>query len=514
MINTGVGIPREQWIPVSNWATDPHQVGELIEVTVVMRRRVGTPAARAQRLSPATSNPDFARLWGAEPADIARLCDLADTHGLEEVGCEPHRRVLRLRGSAADLGRAFGVQFSGYQQVKGGPVLRGCASQPRLPQGAIAVLGLDQRPVAYPHVRAPHIQPSRSYTPVLLGELYGFPVAADGSGQAVAILEFGGGYRDSDLETYFTSIGLTSVPTVSAVSVAGGINFPGGLADSEVMLDIEVLGALVPAADIVVYFALNTDQGFYEAISQAAHNTRTPSVISLSWGGPESSWSSQSLTAINTALEDAVMLGVTVTVAAGDNGSSDGGTDGGPHVDFPASSPYALACGGTTLVTNNGTISSETVWNNTPAGQGATGGGISTVFPRPAWQQSASVPAAPNGFVGRGVPDVAGNANPMTGYQVRVDGANQVLGGTSAVAPLWAALVTRLNQLLGTRLGDAHQALYQIGSPAFRDITTGNNGIYTAGPGWDACTGLGSPSGQALLDALRTAAAGSSTPHA
>jgi kumamolisin len=191
-----------------------------------------------------------------------------------------------------------------------------------------------------------------------------------------------------------------------------------------------------------------------------------------------------------------------VTVAAGDNGSFDRGTDGGPHVDFPASSPYALACGGTTLISDGNTISSEAVWNNIPAGQGATGGGISTVFPRPAWQQSVTVPAAPNGFVGRGVPDVAGNANPVTGYQVRVDGVNQVLGGTSAVAPLWAALIARLNQLLGTRLGDVHQALYQAGSTVFRDIITGNNGAYAASKGWDPCTGLGSPNGQALLNAL------------
>jgi kumamolisin len=303
------------------------------------------------------------------------------------------------------------------------------------------------------------------------------------------------------------------MPSVTAVPVTGGINLPGTTADAEVMLDIEVLGALVPAATIAVYFAPNTDQGFYEAISQAAHDTtHKPSVISISWGAPESSWNSQALSAMHTALQDAALLGVTVTTSAGDNGSSDGDSDGVPHVDFPASSPYALACGGTTLIASGDTISSETVWNDTALGQGATGGGISTEFARPAWQRGATVPTVPNGVAGRGVPDVAGDADPLTGYQVRVDGVNQVLGGTSAVAPLWAALITRLNQLLGTRLGDPHQALYQIGSPAFRDITDGDNGAYTAGPGWDPCTGLGSPNGQALLTALKafTADAGSS----
>jgi kumamolisin len=357
-------------------------------------------------------------------------------------------------------------------------------------------------------VRKPYAQPSHTYTPIQLGELYAFPTGADGSGHTVALVELGGGYRTNDLQTYFTSLGLPTMPSVTAVSVAGGANLPGTAADAEVMLDIEVLGALAPGATIVVYFAPNTDQGFYEAISQAAHDTaHKPSVISISWGSPENSWNSQALTAMHTALEDAAMLGVTITVAAGDHGSSDGHDDGGIHVDFPASSPYALACGGTTLIAGSDTISTEVVWNDAALNGGATGGGISTQFAVPDWQHTATVPIAPNGFAGRGVPDVAGDADPLTGYQVRVDGADQVLGGTSAVAPLWAALVARLNQQLGAPLGDPHRAFYQIGSTAFHDITVGNNGAYTAVAGWDPCTGLGSPNGQALLNALAALAA-------
>lgn len=308
---------------------------------------------------------------------------------------------------------------------------------------------LDRRPIAGPHVRKPHAQPSHTYTPIQLGGLYAFPAGADDSGQTVAIIELGGGYRKSDLRTYFASLGLAKMPSVTAVSVAGGTNQPGGAADAKVMLDIEVVGALVSAAKIVVYFAPNTDQGFYEAISQAAHDTaRKPSVISISWGGPENYWSSQSLAAMQTALEDAATLGVTVTVAAGDSGSSDGDNDGVPHVDFPASSPYALGCGGTTLIAGLDTIGSEVVWNQTAVGEGATGGGVSVDFAVPDWQHNAMMPTAPDGFACCGVPDVAGNADPLTGYQVRVDGSDQVLGGTSAVAPL----VARLNQQLGAHL--------------------------------------------------------------
>ncbi|MBV8865919.1 MAG: S53 family peptidase [Acidobacteriaceae bacterium] len=214
---------------------------------------------------------------------------------------------------------------------------------------------------------------------------------------------------------------------------------------------------------------------------------------------------------MNAALQDAATLGVTVTVAAGDNGSSDGDSDGKLHVDFPASSPYALACGGTTLNGTGSTISSETVWNETANNEGATGGGVSTVFAVPSYQSSSSVPVQPQtNFAGRGVPDVAGDADPSTGYQVLVSGQSIVVGGTSAVAPLWAALVALFNQQLGTPVGFLNPKLYPLGESVFRDITSGNNddsglGYYSAGPGWDACTGLGSPNGTALLNALKSA---------
>jgi kumamolisin len=200
-----------------------------------------------------------------------------------------------------------------------------------------------------------------------------------------------------------------------------------------------------------------------------------------------------------------------VCVAAGDNGSSDG-QPAGNHVDFPASSPHVLGCGGTRLLADlaSGTVTTETVWNDGPSG-GATGGGVSDVFAVPSWQLAAGVPA-PGGRAGRGVPDVAGDADPQTGYQVLVRGQRQVVGGTSAVAPLWAALIARLAQAAGRRFGLIQPALYAgvapgAGGAGFRDITAGNNGSYTAGPGWDACTGLGSPDGTALLGRLTGGAA-------
>jgi len=279
-------------------------------------------------------------------------------------------------------------------------------------------------------------------------------------------------------------------------------------ADGEVLLDIEVAGALAPKASLVVYFAPNTDAGFLDAISEAAHATPAPAAISISWGQSEDAWTGQARTAFDQALADAAALGVTVTVAAGDDGSTDRATDGKSHVDFPASSPHALACGGTRLEADPGTgaVTSETVWDN-GAGKGATGGGVSDAFSLPSWQKTVGVPSRA-GTTGRGVPDVAGVADPQTGYQVRVDGKDLVIGGTSAVAPLWAALVARLAQSTGRRFGLLQPALYgtlTAGAvpPGFRDITSGSNGAYSAGNGWDPCTGLGVPDGTALLTALR-----------
>jgi kumamolisin len=481
----------------------PHTGTAPVDITVVLRRRAG--AARAPAAWPHARLPraQFAQACGADPADLADLRRFAQAHGLTETGADLTRRVLQLRASPAALQSAFGVKLGSYRLRDGRGPFMSCEVAPALPPQALAILGLDRRPVARPQFRRPRATPAQTYTPLEVGALYEYPPGTDGSGEGIAIVELGGGFSTQDLATYFSGLGISPAPAVTAVSVAGGANTPGGDADGEVMLDIEIIGALAPRAAIAVYFAPNTDQGFYEAISQAAHDaTRHNSVISISWGGAENSWTASARTAMESALEDAATLGVTVTVACGDNGSSDGQEGSTPHVDFPASSPYALACGGTRLSSSGTSITAEVVWNETASGEGATGGGVSVEFALPAWQQAVGVPKAPNGQSGRGVPDVAGNADPETGYEVLVDGLAQVIGGTSAVAPLWAALIARCNQQLGAALGDAHAAFYQIGTRGFRDITSGNNGAYAAAAGWDACSGLGSPRGTALVTAL------------
>ncbi|MGD0106722.1 MAG: S53 family peptidase [Rhodopila sp.] len=494
---------------------------ERLEVTVLLRR--GEPdilkdrmrkLASREPVGPHLTREAFESQFGARDGDIAAVRTFARAHNLAVVQEHAGRRTVVLSGTVGQFNSAFGVDLQRFEYDGGS--YRGRVGQVQLPDelkdSVEAVLGLDNRPVAKPHFRGhrpsgnvrwhANAGTATSYTPLQIAAAYGFPPGT-GEGECVAIIELGGGERTADLKTYFSSLGIQSAPKVTIVSVDHGTNAPTGDPngpDGEVMLDIEVVGAIAPQAHIAVYFAPNTDAGFLDAITTAIHDTTNkPSVISISWGGPESSWTQQSMTAFDSAFQAAATMGITVCVASGDNGSSDGVTDGADHVDFPASSPNALACGGTNLQISGTTITSETVWNDGTQG-GASGGGISTVFPVPSWQENLQATLTAGGtkpLTNRGVPDVCGDADPESGYNVRIDGTNTVIGGTSAVAPLWAGLLARINAANGTPVGFINPRLYASPS-ALNDITQGNNGDFAAAPGWDACTGLGSPNGAQL----------------
>lgn len=478
---------------------------QILSVSVIVRRK--SPLSLKALKGRILSHEEFEANYAADPADFVRLRQFAHQHGLsvDEGSSSLARRTIVLRGTAQNLEQAFGVELHNYKGKE--KTFHGFTGMLSLSadhaEVVEAVLGLDARPLAKPHIRflsSAKQAAATSFNPPQVATLYNFPLGADGTGQAIGIIELGGGYNTSDLNTYFSGLNLTP-PDVISVSVDGGANAPTtpDSADGEVALDIEVAGAVAPGAKIVVYFAPNTDQGFIDAISTAVHDTANKaSIISISWGGPESNWAQSSLTALDNACQSAGALGVTITVAAGDNGSSDGAS--GNNVDFPASSPHVLACGGTNLEGSGTNISSEVVWNDGSQG-GATGGGVSVDFPLPEWQANVGVPNSFSSSGGRGVPDVAGDASPNTGYNILVDGQQEVVGGTSAVAPLWAGLIALINQQRGTPVGFANPTLYANPS-AFHDITSGNNGAFNAGPGWDACTGLGSPNGTLIASAL------------
>ncbi len=482
-------------------------------VSVVVRPKEAIDTKKLGKPGAVMSRPEYNRRHGADPASVKMVKAFAKEFGLTVEGPTPGRRALHVTGPQPKMEKAFGVALK--QHELDGTKYRVREGDICLPEELIghvdAVLGLDNRPQALPHfrVKQPHAT-DLSYTPVEVATLYGFPPGAGATGQTIGIVELGGGYKAADLTAYFKTL-KQKKPMVTTVSVDKGKNAPtnANSADGEVLLDIEVCAAVAPGAKIAVYFAPNTDQGFIDAVSTAVHDTKhKPSVISISWGGPESTWTAQSTAALDAACQAAAALGVTITVASGDNGSSDGETDGANHVDFPASSPHVLACGGTKLVGSGSTITSEVVWNETAAKEGATGGGVSNVFPLPAWQNNANVPAPSVAGGGRGVPDVAGDADPSTGYVIRVDGQTSVIGGTSAVAPLWAGLIALANAANGTPAGFINPTIYAASAkPAFRDITSGNNGSFSAAVGWDACTGLGSPVGPGIVSLLGKTAA-------
>jgi kumamolisin len=487
---------------------------EVIEVMIKLRRK--TPILNfirgiAKGKNKPISQEVFDRRFGASLDDIDLVIAFGRQHDLTVLQTSVSKRNVILKGSIQNFSEAFQVYLADFIPDSG-ITYRGRSGAIHIPEILkdiiTGVFGLDNRPQARPMFQLLKkdgglIHPqdaSVSYNPDAVAKAYKYPRDVDGTGECIALIELGGGYRNTDMQNYFSKLGLP-LPLITAQSVDGALNAPStpDSADGEVALDIEVAGAIAPAAKIVVYFAPNTDKGFLDAISTAIHDTENkPSVISISWGASESQWSQQAMQNFNETFMSAAALGLTITVAAGDNGSSDRETDGKAHVDFPASSPYALACGGTHLLAN-----SETVWNDLDGW--ATGGGISDIFPVPDYQKNISLPPSVNSnkIKGRGVPDVAANADSASGYNVLVDGQWTVVGGTSAVAPLIAGLIALANQKLKRKSGFIHPKIYASTAPVFKDITNGNNataknGGYTAGPGWDACTGLGVPLGTVI----------------
>jgi kumamolisin len=433
--------------------------------------------------------------------DIALVHAFAAGHGLDVVAVEPARRLIKLRGNIAALQAAFGTRIDLYRQ--GDREFRARTGMLRLPTNLLpiveAVLGLDDRPAAFAKAVAMTAPAPAGYRPDQVAALYDFPTGVTGAGQCIAIIELGGGYLDSDNRAAFAAMGL-AVPTIVAIPIDGGANSPGQskAADEEVALDLQVAGGAAPGARLAIYFAPASFTGFVDAVSAAVHDTtQQVTVISISWGVNETAWSAAARQAMDSALQDAATLRISVFVAAGDNLATNGASDGALHVQYPASSPWAIGCGGTLIATDAGAIVSETVWGDTGNGEG-TGGGISTLYPVPDFQKAA------NGAAGRGVPDVAGVAAQPSGYLTVINGISTVIGGTSAVAPLWAGLAARINEKAARPVGFFLADLYA--SPnLLRPITQGDNrpkgttAGYSAGPGWNACTGLGVPKGLALF---------------
>ncbi len=455
-----------------------------VKVSVSVRLRPAAPLPEGVTLT----HEQYEAAHGASDADVAAVKAFAADHGLDVQEVSEVRRTVRLSGTVAQMQTAFGATLEKAVHPDGGMFRTrvGSLTVPGHLGGIIeAVMGLDDRPQAQPHFRRRKgivAHAGGGLTPIQVAAAYSFPKVTPVCGQKIAVISLGGGFVPSTIANYFANLGLPA-PVMTVVPVDGGSNSPGSDADVENNLDIEVSGGIysdMTGQPAHIYFmaAPNTDSGFLDAITTAIHTVQVDA-ITISWGSAEANWSAQAMQQFDAAFAAAKALGVTVTAASGDNGPSDGGS--GLNVDFPSSAPNCCGCGGTRL-----SPPSETVWA-TSQSEG-TGGGTSKVFARPVYQVGVSGDS-------RGVPDVSGNADPATGW-ITSDG---VIGGTSAVAPMYAGLVAGLNAALPKNIG-AFQAWAYSHPECFRDIVAGG---YTSGPGWDGCTGLGSPNGTKLLAALQ-----------
>ena len=501
---------------------------------------------------------EFNSTFGADPADLDKIAAWAQANKLKVLDRNPSKRRVLVEGTIGDISQAFHLQLNEYEHPKTGR-FRGRVGEIHVPPDLFGIVqgvfGLDTRPVGRSRRRRGNFQPADfaglqpqakrkdkglskstpanpfpgTFFPGDLAGLYNYPDTLTGNGQNVAIFAFNGdgpdprgGYSLSALQNFFEQVLGGKTPQITVVVVQGRGNDPGpdtqasskrGDSTGEVMLDMCVVGSVAPGASIFMYFTEFTSQGWVDALHEAITDGNQISVISISYGNPEDdpqgAWTPMGVQLVNQAFQAAAAKGITICCASGDDGSSDQVTSGA-HVDFPASSPFVLGVGGTKLVASGSTppaIASETVWNEVLQNEGATGGGVSAVFSKPPYQDPVGVPpsANPPHKIGRGVPDVAADADPVTGVVVmHVDGKHlEPIGGTSASAPLWASLVARLNEGLTARCGFLNPILYgRFSSGVLEDVTVGNNGAYSAGPGWDPCTGLGTPNGDQLFRAL------------
>lgn len=530
---------------------------EHIEITVsVCPQNLSELQARVYNISNILPNErqyltkdELEYMHSASQQDLDQIKSFAQSHGLEVVDVDASKRAVVLSGTVASLSSAFRAKLKRY--TYNGLTYFGRTGWIHVPKYIARIVqgvhGLDNRPqfrrnfcqsvASNKKNKGIKSQTHRPcLTPLNIAKKYNFPTkdvkgtGLDGSGQCIALIELGGGFNPDEVNAYFQKIGITMPPQISSIPVGHGKNNPGVDfdADGEVMMDIAVAGAIAPGAKLAVYFSEETTKGFFDAVTQAVYDSQhNPSIISISWGGPEGSYWGQLMYAMNQSFLDAAALGRTICCASGDHGSSDLRpnnktiSDSLAHVEFPASSPFVLACGGTKLISPDaGITSSEIAWND--GKDGATGGGVSKYFSRPNYQMGISIPRSVNKrrINGRGVPDVAGIASP--GYNIPVHGQEDPRGrgGTSAVAPLWAGLVALINQSIDKPIGFINPLLYK--HPSFigvlSDITKGNNSVrnvkvvgmgkknvkgYKAREGWDACTGLGVPNGVKLLNAIK-----------
>ena len=531
-------------LPGSKRGRDPYakKIGDVdpklkIDVTVGLTgpKLPGADEYVGQTLAP----EDIATKFGARQEDADKVAKALKKFGLKIDSVSLPARSMKVSGTISAMEAAFKPGLAVMESTRQGEY-RGRQGSLQIPaeiKGLVTgVFGLDERKMAHRKAETAATVAKAAVlaplTPAALEQRYNFP-QGDSQGQEIAIAEFGGGYFAEDMTAYCNKF-QRPVPKVQAVSVdAPAYTLQQIMAlpkkqradqldtSIEVMMDVEIIAGLCPGASISVYFSTFDQGGWVDLLNTVI--AAKPAVLSVSWGLAEDDpgWSANAVAAINERLNVARLLGITICVSAGDDGSGDQVDDGAGHVDFPASSPFTLAVGGTMLVKSASKVNEVTWWEapgrRTNNGGGATGGGVSKVFPRPSWQAVTVASIDPNAIDGRVIPDISALAGEPL-YDLVFVGKDQPNGGTSASAPLWAALIARINAQLPVPKQQRFLTplLYQkagagpLGKVAMRDISSGNNTStppgkgYKAGPGFDAVTGWGVPDGMKLLSALAT----------
>jgi kumamolisin len=531
-------------LPGSNRPKDPNAVrvrdvdpDEQIDLTINLRGPDLPPPD--DYVGKTMSSDELRSKFGASQKDADEVSRVLKKFGLKVESISLPTRSMRVVGPASAVEAAFEPNMAMVKSARQQGEYRGRQGSLQIPQelqGVIkGVFGIDERRMARRKIPASSAAPALSpQSPSELEQRYNFP-PGDGSGQKIAIAEFGGGYFADDTQAYCAKF-QRATPPVHAT----GVDAPAftlqqilalppqqkkeQLGDAgEVMMDVQVIAGLCPAAAISVYFSTFDEQGWVDLLNAVI--AAQPVVLSCSWGLAEEDpgWSAGAIAAISDSLNAARLLGITICVSSGDDGSGDQLDDGDAHVDFPSSSPFVLGVGGTMLVQSGGSTKEITWWESpgrrTNRGGGSSGGGVSLKFDRPSWQDVRIKSLNRGSRDGRVTPDVAALAGPPL-YDLVFVGKDAPNGGTSASAPLWAALISRINALLPASKQQRFitPLLYQdsgngqpVGAVAFRDITVGNNASnpqpgrgYQAGPGFDAVTGWGVPDGMKLLNCLKT----------
>jgi kumamolisin len=440
----------------------------------------------------------FAARFGRTDAEVKHLKEYLRSQGVTVTAVHSGNLLVDASGTAAQLEKAFGTKLSTWKDASSGRSFYANDTAPTLPTAIASlvsdVAGLNNRVQLHHQATStvtPHNGPGGGYTPAQLKGGYNVSGTYTGSGQKTALIEFDG-FQQSNITKYDTNYSLGS-PTPVVQKVDGG---SGALGDGqvEVELDIEVLHAIAPKANVTVFEGPNSDAGEVDTY-QAIVDSGIPTT-SISWGAAESARTTSNINAVDAVFKAGAAQGLGFYAASGDDGSDDAG-DGGTSVDYPASDPYVTGVGGTKL-----TVTSSNVWSKEVAWSGG-GGGKSSVFKIPSWQTAVQKTAG-GGF--RQVPDVSAHANPSPGVSVYSQGSWTAVGGTSAAAPEWAAFAALYNQQAAAagkaNLGFANPALYTANGTGFHDITSGSNGAYSAATGWDFTSGWGSYNAATLASKL------------